>query len=73
MDTLKQVFERHGLTLADAVRMGVPYHALYKQLRGERSVGVVCAMRYHKVLGIPLSELRPDIWPDKTVPDESVQ
>ena len=73
MDTLKQIFERHGLTLADAVRMGVPYHALYKQLRGERSVGVVCAMRYHKVLGIPLSELRPDIWPDKTVPDESVQ
>lgn len=73
MDTLKQVFERHGLTLADAVRLGVPYHALYKQLRGERSVGVVCALRYHKVLGIPLSELRPDIWPDKTAPDESVQ
>ena len=73
MDTLKQIFERHGLTLADAVRLGVPYHALYKQLRGERSVGVVCAMRYHKVLGIPLCELRPDIWPDKTDPDESVQ
>ena len=73
MDTLKQIFERHGLTLADAVRMGVPYHALYKQLRGERSVGVVCALRYHRMLGIPLSELRPDIWPDKTEPDESVQ
>ena len=70
MDTIKQIFERHGLTLAEAVKRGVPYHALYKQLRGERAVGVVCAMRYHRILGIPLSELRPDIWPDKTSPDE---
>lgn len=64
MNTLKQIFERYGLTLADAVKAGCPYHALYKQLKGERTVGVVCALRYHKVLGIPLSELRPDIWPD---------
>lgn len=62
MNTLKQIFDRHGLTLADAVRLGLPYHALYKQLKGERAVGVTCALRYHKVLGIPLSELRPDIW-----------
>jgi len=62
MNTLKQIFDRHGLTLADAVRLGLPYHALYKQLKGERAVGVTCALRYHEVLGIPLSELRPDIW-----------
>ena len=73
MDTLKQVFERHGLTLADAVKLGVPYHALYKQLRGERTVGVVCAMRYHRMLGIPLSEMRPDIWPEKTAPVDGAQ
>ena len=69
METLKQVFERRGLTLAEAVKRGVPYHALYKQLKGERSVGVVCALRYHRVLGIPLSELRPDIWPGEAPAD----
>ena len=73
MDTLKQIFERYGLTMADAVKAGCPYHALYKQLKGERAVGVVCALRYHKVLGIPLSELRPDIWPEKISHVEGAQ
>lgn len=73
METLKQIFERRGLTLAEAVKRGVPYHALYKQLKGERTVGVVCAMRYHRMLGIPLNEMRPDVWPRDAAPDDCAQ
>ena len=43
--------------------MGVPFHNIYKQYKGERGVGPNSALLYERILGIPRSELRPDLWP----------
>ena len=43
--------------------MGVPFHNIYKQYKGERGVGPNSALLYERILGIPSSELRPDLWP----------
>ena len=63
MKSLKDVLHKYGLTCNTASKRGVNYQTLYKQLRGVRPVGAKTAMRYHTILGIPLYELRPDIWP----------
>ena len=63
MNTLKKAFERRGLTCIEAPRLGAPYQTLYKQYRGDRNVGVQSALLYEQLLGIPRSELRPDLWP----------
>lgn len=63
MSDLSIIFSRHGVTLKDAVEKGIPYQSIYKQLRGERPVTAKSAMRIHKLLGIPLWEMRPDFWP----------
>ena len=63
MKSLKDVLHKYGLTCNTASKRGVNYQTLYKQLRGLRPVGAKTAMRYHTMLGIPLYELRPDIWP----------
>lgn len=63
MNTLKKAFERRGLTCALAARLGAPYQTLYKQYRGDRNIGVRSALLYEQLLGIPRSELRPDLWP----------
>lgn len=61
--TIRQIFNEYGLTCNEASKCGVNYQTLYKQLKGLRPVGAKTAMRYHTMLGIPLYELRPDIWP----------
>ena len=61
--TIQQIFNEYGLTCNEASKCGVNYQTLYKQLKGLRPVGAKTAMRYHTILGIPLYELRPDIWP----------
>ena len=63
MKSLQDVLHKYGLTCNTASKCGVNYQTLYKQLKGLRSVGAKTAMRYHTMLGIPLYELRPDIWP----------
>ena len=63
MNILKEALDRRGLTCPEAARRGVPYHNIFKQYKGERGVGVKSALLYEAVLGIPRSELRPDIWP----------
>lgn len=69
MNVLKEALDRRGLTCPEAARRGVPYHNLIKQYKGTRSVGPKAAILYEKVLGIPRSELRPDLWP----PEETGQ
>ena len=63
MNNLKEAFERRGLTCALAARLGAPYQTIYKQYKGDRNVGVRSALLYESILGIPRSELRPDLWP----------
>lgn len=63
MNTLREALDKRGLTYQDAAKMGVPYHNIFKQYHGIRSVGPKSAILYEKILGIPRSELRPDLWP----------
>lgn len=63
MNNLQSIFNLYGFTLKQAAEQGIPYQTVYKQLKGTRPIGAKSAMRYHKILGIPLYELRPDLWP----------
>ena len=67
MNRLKEIFDAMGITPLSASKQGLPYHALFKQYKGERNVGPKCAILYEQVLGIPRSKLRPDIWPDTDI------
>lgn len=68
MNTLRNALDRRGLTCREAARMGVPFHNIYKQYKGERGVGPNSALLYERILGIPRSELRPDLWPPAESP-----
>lgn len=67
MNALKKSLDSRGLTPIEASKIGVPYHNIYKQYKGERNVGIKSALLYERVLGIPRSELRPDLWPPKHI------
>ena len=73
MENLQDVLNKYGLTCNTASKRGVNYQTLYKQLKGLRTVGAKTAMRYHKILGIPLYELRPDLWPPQLFGKEDKQ
>lgn len=66
MNNLRKAFERRGLTCASAARLGAPYQTIYKQYNGDRNIGVRSVLLYERLLGIPRSELRPDLWPPAT-------
>lgn len=66
MNNLRKAFERRGLTCALAARLGAPYQTIYKQYNGDRNIGVRSVLLYERLLGIPRSELRPDLWPPAT-------
>lgn len=68
---IRQIFNEYGLTCNEASKCGINYQTLYKQLKGLRTVGAKTAMRYHKILGIPLYELRPDLWPPQLFDKEN--
>ena len=71
MNTLKLALDSRGLTCLEAAKRGVPYHNIFKQYRGLRGVGPRSAILYERILGIPRSELRPDLWPPTTPPATS--
>ena len=57
-----------GFPLADAAaRAGLAYATVWRHVRKHRAISPEAALRYHRFLGIPLSRLRPDLWP----PDSS--
>lgn len=66
MNTLKIALDQRGMTCREAARLGVPYHNIFKQYNGLRGVGPQSALLYERILGIPRSELRPDLWPPAT-------
>ena len=67
---LKLAMDRRGLTPIEASRLGVPYHRIFKQYKGERRVSLRSALLYEKVLGIPVTELLPESSPSHTDPPE---
>ncbi|WP_417292560.1 hypothetical protein [Desulfovibrio porci] len=64
-NALRKAFERRGLTPKDVAKRGggLKYVTLYQQYSGLRPVGPRSAILYEQMLGIPKSELRPDLWP----------
>ncbi|MCR5562055.1 MAG: helix-turn-helix domain-containing protein [Desulfovibrio sp.] len=63
MNTLKEALDTRGLTVNEASKLGAKYQTLYKQYLGDRNVGPQTALFYERILGIPRSEIRPDLWP----------
>lgn len=52
------------LSIQDVVRLsGYPYPTVWRHASGKRNVSPEAALRYERTLGIPRSELRPDLWP----------
>lgn len=57
----------HGLTYAElGRRTGYTRATVLKHCRGELSVAGKAALRYNAKLGIPLSDLCPDLFPEET-------
>ena len=63
MNTLAQAFQVRGLSCREAAKAGLRYQTVWLHFHGLRNIGVKSALRYEAVLGIPRSELRPDLWP----------
>lgn len=54
----------HGFTVKDAATLsGFPYVTVWRHLNKQRTISPEAAIRYHSTLGIPLTVLRPDLWP----------
>ena len=60
---VREAVVRRGLTPIEAHRRGMPYQSVYRQFRGQRKPSGEYAILYEKTLGIPRSEIRPDLWP----------
>ncbi len=54
----------YGFTITDAAaRSGLPYVTVWRHFKKHRAISPETAIRYNRFLGIPLSSLRPDLWP----------
>ena len=63
MNALRRYFKESGKTILQVSReTGIPRPTIYTHLDGSREMSIDAAKRYHRLLGIPLSDLRPDVW-----------
>ena len=72
MHPIQEYCLEHRLSYAELARMiGFKTRASITQhIKGWRRVSPESALKYHRILGIPLEELRPDLWPaPQEVPD----
>lgn len=66
MNKFKLALEQRGLSPADVAQKGALLTTVQKHFYGSRNVGPVSAILYEQLIGIPRSELRPDLWPPAT-------
>lgn len=67
MNTIALLIKQKGLNLAEvARRTGIGYYSVWRHCNGTRSISAKDAIRYEEGLGIPRSELRPDLWTPAT-------
>lgn len=53
-----------GLSINEASKKyGIPYDRIWSHCTGRRSISPEMAVEYETLIGIPRSELRPDLWP----------
>lgn len=67
MNTLQQAFQLRGLSCRNAAKAGLRYQTVWLHFHGLRNIGVKSVLRYEAILGIPRSELRPDLWPPEHI------
>ena len=62
--------EDSGMTYARMAHLGgfSSRSVVFLHCKGMRSISPESAKKYSKAFGIPLSELRPDLWPPESVP-----
>lgn len=69
MNILQKVFIDSGLRRSAFCRkFGISYPTFFQHLTGTRRVSPEMAIFYEEKLGIPRSELRPDLWPPAESP-----
>lgn len=60
----KSFLKSNNLNIAAASRLsGIPYMTIFQHIHGKRGISAESALKYQQTLGIPLSVLRPDLWP----------
>lgn len=70
---LSQALERRDMTIAQAAKLsGLSYQCIFQHVKGKRKVSANDAIRYERLLMIPRSELRPDLWPLDRWHDETL-
>lgn len=53
-----------GKTLSDIARdSGLSTTSVWRHAHGKLKISAESALKYNKALGIPLSAMRPDLWP----------
>lgn len=62
MKTVKEIFEKYGVTRAACRRCGMNYQTVQSHYNGTRQMKAEQALAYEKLMGIPRWELRPDLW-----------
>ena len=71
MNTLQLALKRRSMTMTEASKKGIPLSTITKHCNGMRELGLKAVLRYETLLGIPRSELRPDLWPPQVDAKES--
>lgn len=61
---LEKSFAKRELTISGVCRThGLIYQTVWQHFNGLRRIKAEQAIKYERILGIPRSELRPDLWP----------
>ena len=61
---LEEIFAARGWAVAEISRKsGIPHTTLRQHLKGTRAISAEQALKYERLLDIPRSGLRPDLWP----------
>lgn len=56
-----------------AALCGLNVSTVWRHAQKKRTISPHAALRYAKFLGIPLSALRPDLWPPQEQPEQAAR
>ncbi|MBQ7609309.1 MAG: helix-turn-helix transcriptional regulator [Desulfovibrionaceae bacterium] len=64
MNILDEYRKREKLTYSEVSRrVGLTTQSVFYHCKGKKKISAESAVTYHNALGIPLHDLRPDLWP----------
>lgn len=65
-NVLEKFRQHHQLTYRAMAAMThglVAFQVVFDHCQGKKRISAESALKYHQAFGIPLSDLRPDLWP----------